>query len=173
MPGFSPEDMARMAMLGQPNENHEHLAAMLGTWEGVMRWRPAPEADFLEFPGVATREWVLDGRFIREVVKAEAPGGGGFEGVGYVGYNNFDNRYESIWMENMSTGVMHGYGVYNPETKVFTFYGDRRDPMSGRMIATWSEMDMSDPDRHVLKGWEFGPDGAPFQNAEGVFTRRD
>ncbi|MEZ6235277.1 MAG: DUF1579 family protein [Phycisphaerales bacterium] len=172
-PGFSPDDMARMAAFGETNENHEHLSAMLGTWDGTMRWRPTPDADYLEFPGTAVREWVLDGRFVREVVTAEAPGGGAYEGLGYVGYNNFDHRYESIWMENMSTGVFSGHGVYDPETKVFTFFGDRRDPMTGRMITTWSEMDMSDPNRHTLKGWEYAADGTAYQSAEGVFTRRN
>jgi hypothetical protein len=163
--------MAAMAEAGTPGEHHRHLDLMLGTWEGTMKWTPAPGAPAMEFPGTATREWVLDGRYLREVVKSEGPEGMVFEGIGYTGYNNLDRRYETCWMDSMSTAMYPGHGTFNPQTRVFTFYSEMRDPATGRMVTSWGEMDMSDPDRHVMKGWCYAEDGTVFQNAEGVFER--
>lgn len=164
--------MAAMMEAGTPGQHHKYLDAMLGTWEGTMKWTPAPGAPAMEFPGVATREWVLDGRYLREVVKSGAAGGMSFEAIGYTGYNNLDHRYETVWMDSMSTAIFPGHGTYNPATKVFTFHQEMRDAATGRVVASWGEMNMSDPNRHVMKGWCYAEDGSVFQNAEGVFTRR-
>lgn len=170
--GQPESDVQALIAAGAPGKHHAELESLIGTWDGTMSFRPAPEVPALEFPGVATREWALGGRFVREVVEAASPFGMPFEGIGYTGYNNIDQRYEMIWMDNMSTAVYPGHGAYNRETKVFTFYSERRDPASGRLITGWSETDVSDPDRHVVKGWEHTADGRVFQSVEGVFTRR-
>lgn len=164
--------MQAMIEAGTPGEHHKHLELMMGTWEGPMRWTPEPGAEPMEFMGVATREWVLEGRYLREVVKSQGPGGMSFEGIGYTGFNNMDQRFETVWMDSMSTAIYFGNGTFNEATKVFTFHQSMRDPATGRMVTSWGEMDMSDPNRHVMKGWCYAADGSVFQNAEGVFTRR-
>lgn len=164
--------MEAMAAAGTPGQHHHSLDLMLGTWDGTMSWRPAPDAALMSFPGTAVRDWILDGRFLREVVTAQSPDGAAFEGIGYTGYNNLDHRFETTWMDSMSTAIMGGHAEFNSTTKVFTFHMTRRDPASGRVITCWSEMDVSDPNRHVLRGWEYAEDGSAYQNSEGVFTRR-
>ena len=163
--------MEAMTQAGTPGPHHRHLDAMLGTWHGTMKWTPAPGAPAMEFPGVAIREWVLEGRYLREVVKSEGPGGMVFEGIGYTAFNNQDLRYETVWMDSMSTAIYMGHGTFNDQTKVFTFHQTMRDPATGRVVASWGEMDMSDPSRHVMTGWSYAEDGSVFQNAEGVFTK--
>jgi len=164
--------MVAMMEAGTPGEHHKHLNLMVGTWEGTMKWTPAPGAQAMEFPGIATREWVLDGRYLREVVKSQGAGGMAYEGIGYTGYNNLDHRYETTWMDSMSTAIFPGHGTFNPANNVLSFYSEMRDPATGRMVTCWGEMDMSNANRHVMKGWCHAEDGSVFQNAEGVFTRR-
>lgn len=163
--------MEAMMAAGAVGEHHEYLAAMLGTWEGVFKMRMAPDAPMMEFPSVAKREWVLDGRFLREVVTSSMDGQP-FEGLGYTGYNNTDQRYEAIWMDNMSTCIYSSHGDYDAKTHILRVYGTRRDPASGRVVTGWSELDMSNPNRHVMKGWETAADGSTFLSSEGVFERR-
>lgn len=163
--------MAAMREAGTPGEHHRYLDLMLGTWGGTMSWTPNPGDEAMEFEVHATREWVLDGRYVREVVTSEF-GGMPFEGIGYTGYSNIDQQFETVWMDSMSTWIYPGRGNYNPATKVLTIHSQQRDPETGRMITCWSEVDMSDSDRHVMKGWCYAADGSTFQNVEGVFERR-
>ena len=66
----------------------------------------------VESKGTVTREWILDGHFMREDVKASSDFGP-FEGLGILGYNNVDGQYEFVWFENQSTAVMMETGAYN------------------------------------------------------------
>lgn len=175
--GFQPDDpmmqaLAAMEAAGTPGPHHRQLDLMLGTWEGVMKWTMAPGTAPMEFRGRATREWVLDGRFIREEVTGDMPGGGAFQGLGFVGYNNLDHRYESLWLESSATNISTGHGTFNAAKKVFTFFGERRDPATGRVITMRTEIDCSDPNKEIMRAWESAEDGTYFQNVEGVFTRQ-
>ena len=83
-----------------------------------MTFRMAPGAPPMSFPGRAEREWVLGGRFLRETVKASMADGTEFEGIGYTGYSNIDHRFETTWMDSMSTWIYPGHGTFNAATKV-------------------------------------------------------
>ncbi len=50
------------------------------------------------------RQWIMDGRYIRESVRASSELGS-FEGLGFSGYNNLDGQYEFVWMDNDSTMI--------------------------------------------------------------------
>ncbi len=164
-------EMEAMAKAGAPGEHHQYLNRMIGDWEGTFRMWMKPGAPTMEMPGTVTREWVLDGRYIREIVDSEGEWGK-FRGLGYMGFNNVDGQYEFIWMENMSTAIMFSTGSYDPDSKVLTIRGSHRDPMSGHMFSSRGTLDLSDPNRHTYVGYATGPDGKEFKNFEGTMERK-
>lgn len=168
-PGMPPE-MAAMMQAMQPGEGHRRLDPMIGDFEGYVRFWMAPGQPPMESRGKVTRRWAMDGRFIFENVEAESMGMP-FKGFGILGYNTFDKKYESVWVENMSTVITFGTGTYDPATKKMTFTGDMLDPMSGKRVTQTTVVDLSSKDRHVMEGHCPGPDGKPFRNFEGVFER--
>lgn len=173
MPEMSPETMKRMQAMteaGTPGEHHEHLNLLLGTWEGVYKFRMGADEPFLEMPGTASRKWVLDGHYIREDVTSVSEFGS-FQGVGYIGYDNVDGQYVVAWMDNMSTGIMTETSRFDPETKTLTSRGSFRDPLTGKLIISRGEMDLSDPNRQTFVGYATGPDGKEFKSVEGTFER--
>ncbi len=59
-----------------------------------------------------------------------------FSGIGYTGYDNFNKKYVSFWIDNMSTGMstMDGKIDKDNDTHVFevydvTAYGDKKPTM--------------------------------------------
>jgi hypothetical protein len=166
----SPEDLAYMKA-GTPSKHHEILGQMVGEWEGRFTMRMDPNAEPMVTTGTVSRKWVLDGRFVQEDVVGQIPDLGTFRGLGFVGYNNFDGQYESIWMENMSTAIAVSRGNYHPDRKVLHMAGDVRDPVTGRVVHQWGKMDMSDPDRHIYTGYATDPDGRTYTAFEGVMER--
>ena len=39
-----------------------------------------------------------------------------FEGMGVTGYDNLKGKYDTIWMDNMASGMMHGTGSFDETT---------------------------------------------------------
>jgi len=131
-----------------------------------------PGEEWIESKGTARRELIFDGRFVVEHVDAEGMGEGRFRGLGIVGFNTIDNRFESVRIENMATYVSTSSGTYDERTKSFTFEGEMIDPMTGNRMRTRMTMDCSEPDREVATGWTVLPDGTLEKTFEGVFERK-
>ncbi len=165
--------MQEMMAAMTPGAQHKLLDCMLGEWEGWVKFSMAPGETPMESKGTLSRRWILDGRFIEETVVGEGmtpetP----FHGLGLVGYNTIDKRYESAWFENMSTWITTSHGTYDAAKKQFVFEGKMLDPVTRKWADQRSVIDVSDPNREVMTGWLTGPDGKPWKNFEGDFTRK-
>ena len=153
--GAQPGDAA-VADPSAPGEHHEILESFHGNWEGIFRIH-IPGTGVMESKGNVKREWLLDGPFMLEEVHAEMGLDEEFVGYGVFGYNNADDRYETFWIDNTSTAMIRDNGMYNADTKQMSFRGKARNVM-GQMVATRGELDLTNPNRHVYRGYE---DGGP------------
>jgi len=172
--GDVPPEMAAMMEKMQPGAHHRHLDVMTGRWEGTVKFRMSADEEWQELTGVAEREWDMDGRFLMERVKGPAmmPGMPEFKGLGITGYNTFENRYESLWIENMATYMGFMTGTYDAAKKTLTFSGDMLDPVSGKRQKQRQVIDLSDPKKEVMSGFCIGADGKEFKNFEGTFAKK-
>ena len=168
-PGVTAE-MEAMIKAGTPGPNHQYLSQLVGNWDCVFRGSPQPDIPAMESTGTISRTWILDGRYLREEVHAESSYGS-FNGLGFLGYDNVDGQFQVIWMDNMSTTILTAAGSYDPDRKVMTFLGRRRDPASGSMVTSRSTLDLSDPARHVYVEYMTGANGKEFKAFEGVAER--
>jgi len=166
-----PEGDMMMAPPG-PGAHHTHLDHLVGSFEGVFKYRPMPDMPMMEMPSTVEREKILGGRFLLEKVKSESPMGS-FEGYGLLGYNDTRGCYELVWVDNMTNAMMHESGTFDGASKTFRMQGSHFDPMMGGTVFTRGAMDLSDPNRHVASGHAIGPDGREFKLYEGVFERVD
>ena len=167
---MTPEQKAMMKAAA-PGQHHQYLEALIGNFTADVKFWMTPDSEPMQFSGTLSREWVLDRHFVKETIKADTPMGP-FEAIGFIGYNNIDGQYESIWLENHSTAIMSGSGMYNPETKTLFMMGKHRDPATGHLITAWNETNLSDPYRETSIGYQVGADGKKFKNFEGVFVRK-
>lgn len=171
----APPDMEAMfaawAKIGTPGEHHAYLEPAIGPFEGTVRFRMSADGEWMESKGVVTREWVLGKRFIRETIKGSSPMGD-FNAIGFLGYNNYDGRYEFVWMEDMSTAIMMQHGTFDPEKKVMTLRSEHREPATGKLMIGAGTWDLSDPNREKMEGTTVGADGKPFKSFQGTFERR-
>jgi hypothetical protein len=166
------QQMAAMEEAGRLGVGHRHLQNMVGTFSGEYRMWFGPDVPPVDFPATVTREWTLDGHFLKETVTSESDHGM-FHGLAYLGYDNLEGRYEMVWLDNMSTSIETMHGNFDPSTKIFRTYGSSRDPLTGHTITSWSEMDMSKHDQHSMVGWAVTTDGKPYKQFEGTFKRLD
>jgi hypothetical protein len=170
MSGEMMEMMERMHTAGEPGPQHEVLNALIGEWEGSFSWSMAPGVPAMEMPGKVKREWVLDGRYVKETVESSFEGQA-FHGMGFVGYDNTTGEYQFVWMDSHSTGIYTETGSYDPTSKTLMTWSRHINPATNRMMHSASRIDLSSKDRQTMKGQATGPDGQWFTMFEGDMKR--
>ncbi len=97
--------------------------------------------------------------------------GAPFDGIGFMGYDNNTNEYDSSWMDTWSTGIYKGTGGYSSAEKTYTISGvgtSPRGPMPMRQITN-----VIDKNTHVLEFWEPNAEtGEYVQSGEITYTRK-
>ena len=166
-----PPQVKAMIEAATPGEFHKQLENLIGEFDAVVKIWDTPDSEPMIFTGTVKREWILGGRFIKEIVKAQGEMGP-FEGLGFIGYNNIDGQYESIWMESISTAITTGTGSFNPDKKEFFVMSKNRDPFTHKLITKWNKIELGNSSRQVATGWQTTVDGRDFKNFEGVFERK-
>jgi len=155
-----------------PGPMHAHLDGLIGSWDLRGQWRTAADQPWQEFEAQAEREWIFDGRFVRETVTSEWDGQP-FEAVSYLGYDNVREEYVNLWIENASTGVQYSTGQIDAAGVTLTFEGLNSNAATGEENV-WhrSVMTLAQPDRCAYAGFARDGDGNEFQNLEMVADRR-
>ena len=168
------EQMEKMAKMMEPGADHRVMEPLIGRFEGSGKMWMEEGAEPMEFSGSVEREWILNGRFVHEKVTGEpmGPEQPAFEGLGVIGYNTVERRYETAWIENMATYISTMNGTYDATKKVFTFTGEMLNPMTLKRTKQRTMLDVSDPDREVMTGYATDTSGKEFKCFEGVFERK-
>jgi hypothetical protein len=158
--------------LATPGEHHEHLKAMLGTWDLAGKVWESAGAPPTEWAGTSEMEMILGGRFLQQKVKGtmnDQP----FEGFGITGYDNFKKKYVSIWIDNMSTAMILTEGTCGEEGKVQTSYGEFIDPMTKLTKKCKTITRIQGDDKFVFEWYELSAEGKePKKTMEIRYTRR-
>lgn len=93
-----------------------------------------------------------------------------FEGMGFTGCDNVIQTYQTIWMDNMGTGMMLGEGTYDPGKQTLTDQGYFTDPMIGhrdyRGVLTFI-----DDDHYRYELYVPDKNGKEFRMMEIAYTR--
>ena len=170
--GGAEDPMMKMMMeMAAPGPEHEKLKPLAGSWTCTVKFWPAPGAPPEESTGTLERKWVLGGRFLQEDYRGTAMNMP-FEGMGFVGYDKMQRKYDALWMDTMGTGVWSTSGSFDASGKTLTFSGENFDPMVGKKVMGRSTLEMVNNDKQVAKMFGPGPDGKEFQNLEMVMTRK-
>ncbi len=170
--GMAADPMAQMMMkYGSPNDRHKVLEPTVGKWTCVIKGWMKPGDKPEEATGTADISWILGGRFLKQEFKGSWAGQP-FEGMGLTGYDILREEYQSIWVDNMATGMMQAAGFYNPKTRTITTTGQFSCPMTGEK-ARWvrSDLKIKSNDSHVYTSYFKVPDGREFKSMEITYTR--
>lgn len=121
-------EMAEWMKLSAPSEHHKFLDAFVGTWKTTSKmWMGGPGSQTVESTGTSEFKWTLGNRFLMEEHHG-AMMGVPYDGIGMTGYDNFRNVYTTTWCSNQQTNMLTMTGTRNPETGVFTYFGQMDEP---------------------------------------------
>jgi len=153
-----------------PSKRHRLLDRMAGQWKTAVKYWMRPDVPAVESEGTASRKWVLDGRFLHE----EFDGGNlalPFRGQGFYGFDGFEQKYTSVWLDTMSTAITTYLGTYDEGQDLVNFVGRYGNPWAGQKVAGRGVMRFTGKDHHVLEMYIPTADGREFKTLEIGYTR--
>jgi hypothetical protein len=172
-PGMPPEMMKAWMDAGKVGPMHDWLAKFEGTWETTCKMM-MPGEPTSESKGTMTSQMMLGKRFCHSTYKGEMDMGGQkvpFEGVACMGYNNTTQKFESTWVDSMSTGTMMMTGTLSADKKTLTMTGECADPMTHQMKKSREVTTWTGDDRYTMAFYEPGMDGKETQVMEISYVK--
>ncbi len=151
-PSQMQEMMDAWMKFAAPREQHQEMMTQAGKWNTKLKtWMEGPEAPPTEATGVATMKATLGGRWLMEKHVSEMMGMP-FEGFGVFGYDNYNEQYVGVWVDNMSTAMYLAHGTANEAGDVITMEGLMDEPMTGERdkVFRWVIRLLSE-DKHIME----------------------
>ena len=152
--------------MATPGENHRWMDFIAGDWavEGTFWMGPGEP---MTSAGQAQTSWILDKHYLRTTF-ASTFVGMPFQGQGTLGFNNASDKYESVWIDSMST--FQGYETGKREGDVITFRCQVPSPaglMDSRDVLT-----KVDDDTYTFESFHTAPGQAEQQVMKLAYARK-
>ena len=156
--------------LGEPGEHHEHLGRLAGDWDLTIRVWQSPDGEPLESAGTAEARWILGGRFLWTIYRAELFGEP-FEAWSIEGYDNRAQQYVGTWRDTQGTYTLVYRGkcllpplaegekptILVPDGKFRVMNTRVNDPVSGEALTVRTELRIQEDDSFVQQSFVILP----------------
>jgi hypothetical protein len=171
--GWTAEDLQACMKAGTPGEMHKQLAAQAGEWTGKESMTMAPGATPMTTECASACTVLMDGRFLRCDFSANLPGMGPYKGLGIVGYDNVAKKFQGIWLDNHSTGMMIGAGELSSDGKKLTWKYAHTCPITNKPTIMREVETFTGPNSKTLEMFGVDPKtGKEFQMMRIDLTRK-
>ena len=145
------EMMKKAEAAGTPGAAHTALGPLVGTWNAEVKCWMAPNAPPTVTKATAKATWVMNGRFVQEEFNGEFMGKP-FRGMSLTGYDNFKQKYNTVWVDDMHTSMVTAQGEAENGGKIITLEGKYDCPMTGQKNVTMKQViRIISPDTHVFE----------------------
>jgi hypothetical protein len=156
----------------RPSDGHKKLKRIRGRYNHAVKfWRSATSAP-LEVSGMASTDWMLDGRFMRQDIKGtwmNLP----FEAVLILGYDNSREEYTAVWMDSLGTDMLISKGKLDPSGEMIVAHGEYVEITSGQPVKVKSTYVLPSRDKdQKFEMYKIGPEGQEFKFIDVEITRR-
>jgi Protein of unknown function (DUF1579) len=119
--------------VGTPGEPHKLLANLEGSWStktiGYLEGKPVHG----ESLGTSEKMLILGGHYLREEYNGEMMGAP-YSGISILGYNNQTKKFESTWIDSMSTAIYFFTGKASADGKTITQECSYDDAVRGKAV---------------------------------------
>jgi len=150
------EMMKIMEAMGTPGPAHKALDHFVGNWKAEVKCWMEPGAAPNVSHATAKAKWILNGHFLEEEFHGEMMGKP-FTGRSLMGYDNFKQTFNTVWVSDMQTSMFTSEGKGDNGNKVITLEGMASCAATGR-----KDMPMKTvfrvlmPDKHVFEMFNDG-----------------
>ena len=161
-------DMEASMELAKPGPEHAEFKKLAGEWTCEVKSWMAPGAEPTVEKGKTSYSTVLGGLILKQDYKGSM-GGMPFTGIGYTAFNKATGKYEAVWMDSMSSGIMFMNGTEKEKGKTWEYRGHWFGP-GGVKVNSRSVMTRVSDDKQTLVMYMDGGQGEK-KSAEMTYTR--
>ncbi len=155
---------------GTPGEPHKALARLAGSWETRSRGWMEPGRPPVESTGACEQKLILDGHYLQQTYTGDMMGQP-FTGISVMGYDNHTKKYQSTWIDTMSTGVYFFEGTAGRNGRTIRQESRYDDPVHGPSV--WSTVTRIRDDNTIEFEMFLTPKGKKeFKMMEMTITRK-
>lgn len=152
-----------------PGPMHKMMAMANGTWNTDITFWMSPDGPSSKSTGTCTNRMILGDRYQESVFTGDM-GGMPFEGHGIMAYDNAKKVFQSVWYDNMGTGIMVLEGRMDDATRTMTLTGSSVDP-SGKALGIREVFKWVDDNTQMMEMY-MTQDGKEFKSMEMKLTRK-
>jgi hypothetical protein len=153
-----------------PGEGQKRLGSMVGTFNVKIRTWVSPTSAPVESNAASVGTWVLDGRYVQNMLAGEV-GGAPFSGIGYIAYDNVAKTYQAAWMDTGSTGITWYEGGFDGATKSATMKAIVVNPVTSKPTPLELRLSIAENGDHVSEIWGQGLGTKMFKMMELRYTK--
>ncbi len=154
---------------GAVTANHEFLKKYTGLWDCQIKGWMAPGQPPTVSRGTFQGEMRLDGRFLFMDFKGEMFGQP-FAGVQIIGFDNMQQKYVSLWIDNSSTFFFMTLGTRTND--VISESGLWPDPLTGTQLPVKARTTWVGADEYLYEQFMVQADSSEFKSMEMSCKRR-
>lgn len=170
-PPMDPEAMmAAWQKAMTPAEGHRRLEPLVGSFAARTTMWMTPDAPPDVHEGTSEHRWALGGRYVEQIYNGIHMGMP-FEGRGFTGYDNNQQKYVATWMDTYSTGMMNSLGSGKATDAEIPTDAEVVDP-SGQRVRFQCLLRIQDHDHHSFEMWTKGPGGRRHRTMLVEYTRQ-
>ena len=168
-PSFD-EMMKMWADMNKPGPEHKELAKLIGDWDMTIKsFNPMNPGEVHESKGTEKCEWLIEGRYLKCHTLSQM-GSESFIGFGINGFNAQTKKFETTWVDSMSTAQMAYVGTLDANHNL-SMECQYDDPMSGtkktsKMVCTWTDANTRGFKMYEVEG------GKDVLMMEATYTRK-
>lgn len=144
-------------------ENHKFLAKYAGDWDVEVTYWTAPGAPAMKSAATFKGELKLGGRYLLMAFNGFMLGQP-FEGIQLVGYDNMEQKYASLWIDNTSTNFFITKGTREGNT--ISESGAWPDPVTGAVMPVKARTVWVSDDEYLYEQFMVLPGGAEHKGME-------
>jgi len=119
--------------VGTPGEPHKLLAKLEGSWTTMSKGWMEPGKPPVVSTGACEQTLILGGHYLQQVYTGDMMGQP-FTGINILGYDNQTKKYQSVWIDSMSTGVFFFEGTAGRDGRTITQKCRYDDPVKGPSV---------------------------------------
>jgi len=153
-----------------PGGEHAVLSSMIGTFDVDVTVWTDPSAAPVKETLSAINTVVLDGRWIRTTLAGNIAGEP-FSGIGFYGFDTIRQKYEAVWMDTGSTGLVYYKGEFDSDNHL-TMRAEVPNPLTGDPTLLELRITIADNGDHVTEMWGTGMGDVMFKMMELRHTRK-
>ncbi len=170
---MSPEQEAMMKAwmeYATPGMEHAELAKKVGEWSLDLKMWHELGGEVEISKATSTIKPIMDGHYFLETVKSEYMGMP-FEGRALFGFDNLTKKYFTIWIDNMSTGLMTYTGTASGEGTIH-YSVEMPNIETGKYETSSATDKMVSDNKYIFVMNHKAPSGEEFKAMEITATRK-